>query len=81
MQQHQHHAARLAEVEAACATPKSAAEIVPVLFRRELDAHQLGFALGESLAHLHALWHAGRLRRQRDDDEVFRFVAIDPAAG
>lgn len=80
MQQHQHHAERLAEALAACATPKSAAEIVPVLFRRELDAHQLGFALGESLAHLHALWHDGRLRRQRDDDEVFRFVASDPIA-
>jgi len=75
MQQHQHHAARLAEVLAACATPKSAAEIVPVLFRRELDLHQLTFALGESLAHLHALWCEGKLQRQRGSDEVYRFVA------
>jgi hypothetical protein len=75
MQQHQHHAARLAEVRAACATPRSAADIVPVLFQRDLDLHQLTFALGEALAHLHALWHEGSLVRQRGADEVYRFVA------
>jgi glyoxylase-like metal-dependent hydrolase (beta-lactamase superfamily II) len=72
-QQHAHHAARLDDVRAACRVPRSAAEIVPVLFRRELDLHQLTFALGESLAHLHALWHAGQLRRRRGADDVFRF--------
>jgi glyoxylase-like metal-dependent hydrolase (beta-lactamase superfamily II) len=75
MQQHQHHAARLAEVLAACAQPRSAAQIVPLLFPRELDLHQLTFALGEALAHLHALWHEGKLTRQRGADEVYRFVA------
>lgn len=76
MQQHAHHAARLAEVQAACTRPMSAADIVPVLFKRELDLHQLTFALGESLAHLHALWYDGRLRRSRGDDGVYRFVAV-----
>jgi glyoxylase-like metal-dependent hydrolase (beta-lactamase superfamily II) len=75
MQQHQHHAARLAEVLAACTAPRSAAEIVPLLFPRELDLHQLTFALGEALAHLHALWREGKLVRQRGADEVYRFVA------
>ena len=74
-QQHRHHQARLDEVLAACAQPKTATEIVPVLFRRELDLHQLTFALGESIAHLHALWHAGRLQRTRGADGIFRFVA------
>ncbi len=75
-EQHAHHAARLEEVlRAACTTPKSAAEIVPVLFRRELDAHQLGFALGEAIAHLHALWHEGSLSRSRGADGVYRFLA------
>ncbi len=76
MQQHAHHAARLAEVLSACATPKSAAEVVPVLFRRELDLHQLTFALGESLAHLHALWYEGKLARHRGNDEIYRFTAV-----
>jgi len=75
-QQHAHHRERLAEVLAACAQPCTAAQIVPVLFRRELDLHQLTFALGESLAHLHALWHGGRLQRLLGDDGVYRFRAV-----
>jgi glyoxylase-like metal-dependent hydrolase (beta-lactamase superfamily II) len=68
-----HHRDRLAEVVAACATPQSAADIVPVMFRRALDAHQLTFALGEALAHLHKLWHDGVLRRNIGADGVVRF--------
>ncbi len=74
-QQQAHHAQRLAEVRAACAQPRSAAEIVPVLFPRELDDHQAGFAFGESLAHLHALWARGELVRERGADGVLRFHA------
>jgi glyoxylase-like metal-dependent hydrolase (beta-lactamase superfamily II) len=74
-QQHQHHAERLAEVLAACDKPQSAADIVPVLFNRALDLHQMTFALGESLAHLHALWFEGKLER-RLDAGVYRFVAL-----
>ncbi len=70
----EHHAERLAEVKAACVTPQSAADIVPIMFRRELDMHQLTFALGEALAHLHRLWIAGELKRQRDADGIFRFI-------
>lgn len=71
-----HHAARLAEVVVACATPQSAADIVPVMFRRALDAHQLSFALGEALAHLHHLWYAGHVRRVSGGDGIFRFQSI-----
>ena len=71
-QQHRHHADRLVEVLAACATPQTAASIVPVLFKRQLDLHQMTFALGESLAHLHALWYEGKLER-RDEAGVYRF--------
>lgn len=69
-----HHAERLAEVMDACAQPKSAADIVPIMFKRALDAHQMGFAMGEALAHLHLLWHEGKLRRQHDADGITRFV-------
>lgn len=71
----EHHRERLAEVLAACATAQSAADIVPIMFRRSLDAHQLTFALGEALAHLHKLWFDGVLRREADADGVIRFVA------
>lgn len=70
-----HHDERLAEVMAACAQkPQSAADVLSVLFRRKLDLHQMTFAMGESIAHLHALWHAGKLVRRLDADGVYRFA-------
>jgi len=74
-QQHSHHADRLAEVLAACATPQSTADIVPVLFKRKLDLHQMTFAMGEALAHLHALYFEGKLTRATGQDGVVRFRA------
>jgi glyoxylase-like metal-dependent hydrolase (beta-lactamase superfamily II) len=68
-----HHRERLAEVLDACATPRTAAELVPVLFKRKLDLHQTTFAMGEAIAHLHALWYDDALRRI-DDAGVYRFV-------
>jgi len=68
-----HHAERFAEVLEACATaPQTAFELVPVLFKRKLDLHQMTFAMGESIAHCHALWLQGRLER-RIDDGIYRF--------
>lgn len=74
-QQHAHHDERLAEVLQACATPQSTADIVPVLFKRKLDLHQLTFAMGEALAHLHALYFEGKLKRRTDADGIVRFQA------
>ena len=75
-QLHEHHRDRLAEVMRACeAKPCSAADMVPVLFKRTLDLHQTTFAMGESIAHLHALWFEGRLQRTLGDDGVYRFYA------
>jgi glyoxylase-like metal-dependent hydrolase (beta-lactamase superfamily II) len=74
-QLHEHHRDRLAEVESACAAgPQSAADVLPVLFKRKLDLHQTTFAMGESVAHLHTLWFAGKVRRQRGDDGIYRFA-------
>jgi len=70
-----HHDERFADVLTACAeAPQTAASLLPVLFRRKLDLHQTTFAMGESIAHLHALWLGGKLRRRVDTDGVFRFV-------
>jgi len=65
-----HHAARLAELEAAAGTPVTAAAVLPLLFRRELDPQQRFFAMGEAIAHLNHLWHAGRLRRLETDSSL-----------
>lgn len=77
-----HHDERFAEVMAACAEqPQSAADLLPVLFKRPLDLHQTTFAMGESIAHLNALWLSGRLRRLIDDDGVYRFSSASRTAG
>jgi glyoxylase-like metal-dependent hydrolase (beta-lactamase superfamily II) len=73
----QHHDERLAEVRAACgASPCSAAELLEVLFKRKLDLHQTTFAMGESIAHLHALWLAGELKRSVAADGAIRFSSV-----
>jgi len=72
-----HHDERFAEVIKACAeAPQHAADLLPVLFRRKLDLHQTTFAMGESVAHLHALWLAGRLTRRLDADGIYRFTSV-----
>jgi glyoxylase-like metal-dependent hydrolase (beta-lactamase superfamily II) len=79
-QLHDHHRDRLAEVIEACAqAPCSAADILPVMFKRKLDLHQTTFAMGESIAHLHTLWFGGKLRRQLDADGIYRFSATEGA--
>jgi glyoxylase-like metal-dependent hydrolase (beta-lactamase superfamily II) len=67
-----HHAARLAEIEDAAVAPVTASEMLPVLFRRPLDVQQRFFAMGEAIAHLNRLLHAGRLQRVCVDG-VLRF--------
>jgi glyoxylase-like metal-dependent hydrolase (beta-lactamase superfamily II) len=71
---HDHHRDRLAEVVAACSAETTAANMLPLLFRRPLDTHQTNFAMGEAIAHLHYLWHQGRLVRSRAAG-VWRFRA------
>ena len=75
-QLHDHHRDRLAEVMQACGqSPQSGFDAMKVMFRRELDLHQTTFAMGEAVAHLHALWFAGRLQRSQDKAGVWRFSA------
>ncbi len=70
-----HHDERFADVLAACARePQHAAALLTVLFKRPLDLHQTTFAMGESIAHLHALWLGGQLRRRLDADGIYRFA-------
>ncbi len=57
-----HHAARCEALMRACREkPHQAAELLPVLFTRELDPHQMGFAFSELLAHVNYLLDRGAL--------------------
>jgi glyoxylase-like metal-dependent hydrolase (beta-lactamase superfamily II) len=60
-----HHHARLEAVLAACGRPRTAFEVMQVLFDRPLDPHQTSFAIGEAIAHLNHLAAEGRVRRER----------------
>ena len=72
-----HHAERLSELLQVCRERAcSAHDALPVLFRRPLNQQQMAFAMGEAVAHLHALWHAGQVQRQLDAAAgVYRFSA------
>lgn len=72
----QHHEEQLDKLANACSTPKTAAEIFPVMFRRELKGMHLYLALGEALAHLEYLVHAGRAERRKDAAGVHRYVRL-----
>lgn len=57
-----HHEQRCDRIAAACApAPRTCAEIVPVLFHRPLDPHQLSFAVGEAQAHINRMVRSRRL--------------------
>jgi glyoxylase-like metal-dependent hydrolase (beta-lactamase superfamily II) len=79
-----HHALRLSEVVEAVGARGGhvcAADIVPMLFRRELDLQQRFFAMGEAIAHLNHLWHDGTLTRRVAADRSVRFARADNADG
>lgn len=65
-----HHEERLAALEEACRAPATAHALLPALFRRPLDDRNLGFGLGETLAHLRRLEATGRVRRMAGTDGV-----------
>lgn len=69
-----HHDKRLAQIAALCDEPRHAFELLPRLFKRELDSFQTRFAMGEVIAHLNHLWQAGQLRRLPGQDGVIRFT-------
>lgn len=68
-----HHRERLQRTWDACVAPLSGTEVLKRLFERPLDPHQLMFAIGESLAHLHWLATDGALACETGADGVHRF--------
>lgn len=72
-QQQEHHKERLEEVLNACDQPISTFDVVPILFKRKLDLHQMTFAMGEAIAHLHALYFDGKLVRHVQPDGLIQF--------
>jgi hypothetical protein len=74
-----HHRERLVETEELCEAPATGVDVLCGLFTRELDDHQLFFAIGESLAHLHYLAADGRIERRVGGEGVYRFQRVEMA--
>ncbi len=55
---------------------RTAGALLEPLFSRELDGHQVNFAMGEALAHLNRLMFEGKLIRSEDDDGIIRFSRV-----
>ena len=73
-----HHAERCATILTALDTPKSAADLLPTLFSRPLDNHQVMFAMGEAIAHLNHLVQRGEVQAVEDDCGILRFARNSP---
>jgi len=58
-----HHQARCDRILQACRSgPKSAAELIPFVFARTFDPHQMGFAFSEVLAHVNYMLRQSALK-------------------
>lgn len=69
-----HHQERCGVLLAAIDQPKTATQLVPVLFERPLDdSFQVMFALGETIAHLNYLEHAQQITRT-ETNGIIRFA-------
>jgi glyoxylase-like metal-dependent hydrolase (beta-lactamase superfamily II) len=76
-----HHAARCRLIEEACRErPLTVAEIVPILFSRTLDPHQMSFAFSEAHAHVNYMIRLGTLTQFVGEDGCFRVATAGSAS-
>ncbi|MBV6635140.1 MAG: MBL fold metallo-hydrolase [Mameliella sp.] len=70
-----HHGA-LERLHGHLATPQTAGDCFPPLFKRRIGDAEYGLALVEAMAHCLHLWHEGRADRTRRDDGAWLFQAV-----
>ncbi|MCX7142576.1 MAG: MBL fold metallo-hydrolase [Proteobacteria bacterium] len=70
-----HHDERLGHLADACARPMTCFEALPALFGRPLRNEELGFGLGEGVAHLNYLEGRGALSSALDEHGARRYLA------
>jgi len=74
----EHHEDHLLALEEACVSGgPTAMELLPVLFKRELDESQVGLALGECIAHLNYLHQRGQVERNLDGQGRYCYQSVD----
>lgn len=73
----QHHVSRCRAIVEACAQgARSATELLPVLFNRDIEGVAFSFAHSEARAHLNFLAARGLLHRAQDADGVDRWTSL-----
>jgi glyoxylase-like metal-dependent hydrolase (beta-lactamase superfamily II) len=70
-----HHQKRCSAIEEACCVPKPAAELLPAIFHRPLDPHEMSFAFSEVLAHVNYMLGQGTLVWAQPQNGIVRVVA------
>ncbi|MBY6120823.1 MBL fold metallo-hydrolase [Mameliella alba] len=70
-----HHGA-LERLHGHLATPQTAGDCFPPLFKRRIGDAEYGLALVEAMAHCLHLWHEERAERTRRDDGAWLFQAV-----
>jgi hypothetical protein len=68
-----HHQEQLNKLLKVCSEPKTAFELLPTLFKRELAGMHFFLALGEAVAHLEMLAFDGKLQRE-ENAGITRYV-------
>ncbi|RRH76243.1 MBL fold metallo-hydrolase [Falsigemmobacter faecalis] len=79
-----HHEERCDRIRRACARrPHSVDELVPLLFERALDPHQMGFAFTETLSHVNRLIRRGEIVSRTEGRRILHVPgpAARPTAG
>jgi glyoxylase-like metal-dependent hydrolase (beta-lactamase superfamily II) len=68
-----HHAERCGLIADACRTvPRTATDLVPVVFPKVTDPHQMSFAFSEVVAHVNCMRNRGELVQFREADGILR---------
>ncbi len=73
----EHHYEHLANLKAFCAQGKTIKECLPVLFKRELNEHNMFFAIAEALAHLNYLYFDNQVSRDTNQDGHYVFTLME----
>ncbi len=71
-----HHEERCSLIAKACAgRPQSVADLLPMVFPRPLDSHQMSFAFSEVLAHVNTMLRRGALAWVDEDRDILRLIS------
>jgi glyoxylase-like metal-dependent hydrolase (beta-lactamase superfamily II) len=74
----EHHQRHLTQLREFCQQAKNINDCLPLLFKRELNSHNMFFAIAEAFSHLNYLYFAGEFSREINPQGQFIFKSILP---